>query len=213
MSAGRLDHVHWIGGGSGAGKSTIARRLAADHGLQLYDTDQVISDHVGRADRSAAPYLHEFLDMGMDQRWVTRSPAEMLETFHWFRGEGFELIVDDLRSLSNRGGVIAEGFRLLPSLVEPLLDESRSAVWILPTPEFRRRAFERRVSLWAIAGRTGNPERALRNLLERDGLFTERLRDELEHLGLSAIDVDVGTTESELYGRVRACLALPEPGH
>ena len=34
----RLRHVYWIGGGSGAGKSTIARRLAARHGLQLYVT-------------------------------------------------------------------------------------------------------------------------------------------------------------------------------
>ena len=32
----QLRHVYWIGGGSGAGKSTIARRIAAEHGLQLY---------------------------------------------------------------------------------------------------------------------------------------------------------------------------------
>ena len=28
----RLRHVYWLGGGSGAGKSTIARRIAAEHG-------------------------------------------------------------------------------------------------------------------------------------------------------------------------------------
>ena len=41
----RLGHVYWIGGGSGAGKSTIARRLAARHGLRLYATDEVMRDH------------------------------------------------------------------------------------------------------------------------------------------------------------------------
>lgn len=35
----RLRHVYWLGGGSGAGKSTIARRIAAHHGLHVYDTD------------------------------------------------------------------------------------------------------------------------------------------------------------------------------
>jgi hypothetical protein len=30
----RLRHIYWIGGGSGAGKSTIARRMAARHGLR-----------------------------------------------------------------------------------------------------------------------------------------------------------------------------------
>ena len=40
----RLRHVYWIGGGSGAGKSTIARRLAARRGLRLYSTDEVMAD-------------------------------------------------------------------------------------------------------------------------------------------------------------------------
>jgi polynucleotide 5'-kinase involved in rRNA processing len=31
----RLRHVYWIGGASGSGKSTIARRLADKHGLRL----------------------------------------------------------------------------------------------------------------------------------------------------------------------------------
>ena len=31
----RLRHVYWIGGASGSGKSTIARRLADRHGLRL----------------------------------------------------------------------------------------------------------------------------------------------------------------------------------
>jgi adenylylsulfate kinase-like enzyme len=32
----RLRHVCWIGGGSGAGKSTVARRIADRLGLQVY---------------------------------------------------------------------------------------------------------------------------------------------------------------------------------
>jgi hypothetical protein len=52
----------------------------------------------------------------MDERWVDRSPQTMFETFHWFRGEGFGLIVEDLLRLPPDQGVIAEGFRLLPQL-------------------------------------------------------------------------------------------------
>jgi hypothetical protein len=36
----------------------------------------------------------------------------MLETFHWFRGEGFGLIIEDLLALPPDQDVIAEGFRL-----------------------------------------------------------------------------------------------------
>ncbi|MGH3395475.1 MAG: hypothetical protein ACRDPO_12385, partial [Streptosporangiaceae bacterium] len=136
----RLRHVYWIGGGSGAGKSTITGRLAARHGLSVYATDDVMRDHGRRIRPGEAPFLAEFVAMDMDQRWVHRSPQTMLETFHWYRGEGFGLMVDDLLRRPAGPGVIAEGFRLLPHLVQPLLAEPSRAVWLVPRPEFRRAA-------------------------------------------------------------------------
>jgi hypothetical protein len=198
----RLGHVRWIGGGSGAGKSTVARRLAARHGLHLYVTDEVMADHAARSTPEEAPELDRFAAMDMDERWVERSPTAMLDTFHWFRGEGFALIVEDLLRLPSGEPVIAEGFRLLPHLVAPLLADTRHAVWLLPTPAFRRAAFERRGTTWDIAGRTRDPDRALRNLLARDELFTDRLAAEAERLGLPAIEVHGGMAEDELVDLV-----------
>jgi 2-phosphoglycerate kinase len=198
----RLRHVYWIGGGSGAAKSTIAGRLAARHGLDVYATDDVMRDHGRRIRPGEAPFLAEFVAMDMDQRWVHRSPQTMLETFHWYRGEGFGLVVDDLLRWPAGPGVIAEGFRLLPRLVRPLLAEPRQAVWLLPTPGFRRAALSSRGSLWEIANKTSDPERALRNLLERDRLFTDRLGAEARDLGLPVIEVDGAVTEADLVSRV-----------
>jgi len=200
--------VFWIGGGSGAGKSTIARRLAAGHGLRLYSTDDVMPDHARRAAAPDCPLLSEFAAMDMDERWVNRSPQAMLETFHWFRGEGFGLIVEDLLRLAGEPPVIAEGFRLLPCLVQPLLAEPGHAVWLLPTPGFRRAAFESRGSSREIAGKTSDPERALRNLLERDRMFTARLSEETGRLALRVIEVDTAMTEDDLAGRVTEALGL-----
>ena len=180
----RLGHVYWIGGGSGAGKSTVARRLAARHGLRHYATDEVMSDHAQRSTPEDCPFLSEFMAMDMDERWVNRSPETMLETFHWFRGEGFGLIVEDLLRLPTEPGVIVDGFRLLPHLVMPLLAAPSHAVWLIPTPEFRLAALEGRGSTWTIAGKTSDPERALRNLLERDRMFTERVHEEARRLEL-----------------------------
>jgi hypothetical protein len=204
----RLRHVYWIGGGSGAGKSTIARRLAARAGLHLYSTDDVMPDHASRSTPADSPFLSEFTAMDMDERWVSRSPEAMLETFHWFRGEGFGLIVDDLLRLPRDHGVIAEGFRLLPHLVQPLLAGPGQAVWLLPTPGFRRAAFASRGSLGAIPGKTSDPERALRNLLERDRMFTERLGGKARRLGLRVIEVGGRMTEEHLAGQVGEALGL-----
>jgi adenylate kinase family enzyme len=100
----RLRRVYWVGGGSGAGKSTITRRLADGQGLRLYATDDVMADHARRSIPAESPFLSEFAAMDMDERWVSRPPEVMLETFHWFRGERFGLIVDNLLRLPARPG-------------------------------------------------------------------------------------------------------------
>lgn len=204
----RLRHVYWIGGGSGAGKSTIARRLASEHGLRVYSTDDAMADHDRRITADEAPYLAAFKAMDMDARWASRSPETMLESFHWFHGEGFGLVVEDLLKTPASTPVIAEGFRLLPHLVVPLLTERRRAVWLLPTPRFRRAALARRGTIADIPAKTSDPERALRNLLARDELFTSRLDVQTQHLGLAAITVDTTMTEDELAERTRQALGL-----
>lgn len=198
----RLQHVYWIGGGSGAGKSTIAQRIADRHGLAVYATDAAMPDHASRCADVAAPSLFAFQRMNMDERWLNRTPETMLDTFHWFRGEGFNLIIEDLLDLPPEPGVIVEGFRLLPHLVKPLLATPSQGVWLVPAPEFRLAAFKSRGTLWTIPRKTSDPERALRNLLERDRLFTERVRSDATSAGLPVITIDISITEDELADRV-----------
>jgi cytidylate kinase len=204
----QLHHVYWIGGGTGAGKSTVACRIAAEYGLHLYATDDVMSDHAGRTTPEDSPSLSKFVSMDMDERWLNRSPEVMLETFHWFRGEGFALIVDDLLRLPREPGVVVEGFRLLPHLVKPLLTVPGHAIWLLPTAQFRQAAFDSRGSLWRIAGKTSDPERALHNLLDRDRMFNERLRQQTERLALNVIEVDDTLTEDDLTRHVAEAFGL-----
>lgn len=66
--------------------------------------------------------------------------------------------------------------------------------------------------MYKIAGRTSDPERALRNLLERDRMFTAWLTDEVRRLGLR--HVEVGTvTEDELADRVADGFGLRSDRH
>ena len=132
----------------------------------------------------------------------------MLETFHWFRGEGFGLIIEDLLRLPASAGLMVEGFRLLPHLIEPLLAQPGHAIWLLPTPEFRRAAFDSRGTAWEIPRKTTDPERAQHNLLERDRMFTDRLWEETRRLGLPAIEIDMAMSEDDVTRRVTQLFGL-----
>jgi 2-phosphoglycerate kinase len=205
----QLRHVYWVGGGSGAGKSTVARRIAARHGLRLYATDDMMAEHARRSTREDSPLLHTFMAMDMDERWVNRPPNTMLQTFHWFQGEGFRLIIEDLLRLPREPGVVVEGFRLLPRLVEPLLSAPAHAVWLLPTPDFREAVVRSRGGTASgFLARTTDPERALRNLLERDRMFTDILREETARLEVPAVEVDATMTEDDLAERVTEVFGL-----
>ncbi len=125
LSKLRLRHIRWIGGGSGAGKSTVARRLSERYGLRRYHCDDMQSAH-------------------------TASSQEMFRTFHGFHGEGFGLILEDLLDLPTAVPVLVEGYKLLPRLVAPLLSRLDQAVWLLPTPSFRRTAS---LSAWIGSGK------------------------------------------------------------
>ena len=101
---------------------------------------------------------------------------------------------------------MVEGFRLLPARVQPLLADPARAVWLLPTPAFREAVLATRG--WGFLGQTSDPERALENLLERDRMFTERLRAETARLGLHTVEVERNLSENELLSRVASLFGL-----
>lgn len=204
----RLRHIRWIGGGSGAGKSTVARQLSEQYGFCLYHCDDMQPSHTARSNPTSHPMLHAFIAMSMDERWVKRTPEEMFQTFHGFHGEGFGLILEDLLNLPTDVPVLVEGYKLLPRLVAPLLSRPPLAVWLIPTPSFRRTAFSQRGSLWSIAGRTSDPEMALANLLARDALYTEEVKRQALALQLPVIEVTGDEGIDELIARVTRCLGI-----
>ena len=175
----------WLGGGSGAGKTTLARAVAGRLDLRLYHVDAYGYDHVARMARRYFPRTQAFTAMTYDERWL-RAPEVLAEEFLAISAERMSLIVDDLRALGRGATILVEGPQLLPGLVAPLLDSAGAALWLLPTEGFSRRAVTARGEIVPSA-----KEAEVRaNRHRRDVLVTEALRARAAELGLSSAVVD-----------------------
>ncbi|MFD0690106.1 hypothetical protein [Actinomadura fibrosa] len=188
---GTLRRALWITGGQWAGKSTVARTLAVRYGLTAYHYDH--HDARGHNDRRIARRARlgqPLADPDPDQTWVNTTPQDMAaETLAGFPVR-FEWALDDLRCLVSGRPIIAEGWGLRPELVAPIIDSPRRMVVMVPTPSFRERQFRELPRAATLGARVSDPDRAVRNRLERDRLVADDAVRSAERLGIRVIEVD-----------------------
>ena len=176
----------WIGGGTGAGKSTTARALAVGHGLRRFAIDSFWYAYDARWGRPRK---------SPDEQWLETPPdvqaAEFEETSR--RMMGFAL--DDLAALPDVPTVI-EGPQILPDLVPP----GDQAVFLDPTPEFQREV---------LSGRpmpSSDPARALEARLVKDRLYADRVAALARERGFPVLATD---GKRDLAAEVESLLELP----
>jgi 2-phosphoglycerate kinase len=208
MSAA-YDLIYWIGGSPCSGKSTIAARLAADFGFQVYSCDERFPEHMKQADALHHPTMHTLSHMSWDEIWM-RPIDEQVETVFKIYGEEFEMILADLRTLPANRPVLAEGAALLPKLVAGLLDENSLSVWILPDPTFQRYHYSKRGWVKGILDQCSHPQEAYHNWMERDARFAERVARQATALGLPVLVVDQNMGIEELLRRVKQIFRLED---
>jgi hypothetical protein len=194
-----FSHVRWIGGGTGAGKSTVTRLLSERYGLEVYDGDKAGMRHFQHFDERRQPYMAALMRLSPEERSTGRTAEEAFAAMPSRHGETFPFAREDLRAMTGRGTVLVDDFSIRPSEVAPLLTWPEQAVFLLPTPEFRR---------WALTERYADLDRArinwgdvdfreaLENRLARDRYWDEETREQAAELGLPVIDID-GTIPPE----------------
>jgi len=194
----RLAHVRWIAGGTGAGKSTVARILAARAGAVVYDGDRAEHSWLSRCTQREHPHMFAGLRLSREDR-AAMTPEQKIHRMPSRHGETIGFVVDDLLALPADRPVLVDWFGNAPRDVLPLLTWPGQAAFLLPTQDFRRRM---------LTARFADPDRAranwgsvdvtvaLANRLGRDELWDAEVRRQATELGLPVIDID-GTRDAE----------------
>jgi len=177
----------WIGGGTGAGKSTVARALAVDHGLRRFAIDAFWYAYDARwAQPRKSP----------DEQWLDTPPDVQAAEFEETSRRMMRFALDDLAQLPDAPTVV-EGPQILPDLV-PTGDQ---AVFLDPTPEFQREVLESRPMP------SSDPARALRARLVKDRLYADRVAALAREHGFPVLVMD---GSGDLAAEVEAMLAVPD---
>jgi hypothetical protein len=189
-------NVLWLGGGCGAGKSTMARRLAHRLDLGLYPVDAYALAHEARARPDTQPVMAYQAGLDFTARNVTPTVAERVGVFLDYARERFAMVLEDLAAVAGDVLTLAEGPWLLPSLVAARESDPGRSLWLLPTPEFTARSLGIRAEPKPTADES-EAERADRLRLARDAELTVLMRRSAVEHGLAVYEVDGSRTEDE----------------
>jgi acetyl-CoA acetyltransferase len=177
----------WIGGGTGAGKSTTARALAVRHGLRRFAIDSFWYAYDARwAQRRKSP----------DEQWLETPPEVQAAEFEETSRRMMRYALDDLAALPHAPTVV-EGPQILPDLVPP----GDQAVFLDPTPDWQRTVLAPRPMP------SSDPARALAARLVKDRLYADRVARLARERGFPVLEMD---GSRDLVAEVEPLLEIPE---
>ncbi|MFE7564406.1 hypothetical protein [Kitasatospora sp. NPDC057500] len=210
----RLAHVRWIAGGTAAGKSTLTRLLAERHDATVLDGDRAEHRWLARCDSARHPRLAALRDQPPGALWHDRTAEQVFRAMPSLHGEMTGFLVDELLALPADRPVLVDYFGILPRDLAPLLRHPSQAVFLLPTPAFRRSALTTRYADPAHARATWGTEdadTALAERLARDTLWDQEVRHQSPLHGATTLTIDGSTSAATLADRLAARFALPLP--
>ena len=185
-----MPEVVFVGGGTGGGKTTVARTLAVRHGLRLFQIDRFWYEHAERyGEAPPSP----------DVQWLEWSPGTQAADFERVSRLMLGFVLEDLPTLPDQPLVVVEG----PQILADLLPEDAHAVFLIPTREFQHSVLAPRPMP------SSDPERALAARLIKDRLHAERVAALARERGFPAIEVDGSRSPEAIYKQVESLFAEP----
>jgi hypothetical protein len=185
-----LSHVLWMGGSPCSGKSSMAEILAERYQLRTYHVDDAFHQHKDRFNPQEHPTLYKWTDLPWSELWMQPPDILLDEAISAYR-EHFRFILEDLLNLPKSDPILAEGTALLPDCVTDLLQSRHQALWAVPSAVFQRTRYPQRGD-WVhwILRQCDDPDRALRNWMDRDVSFAQWVTERTQALDLDVMVVD-----------------------
>ena len=186
----------WVGGGQGAGKTTLSWQLSRANDLPLHRVDLWAYDHQARL--PAGDSLDEQL---------ARGPEAAADAFESVSRLRLRLVLDDILARDlGKVPVIVEGPQLMPGFADRL--PPGLGVWLVPDPARTRVVREERLAKEeALAAGPAAGRWRVQRLLQRDALIAGRIRASAAQSGRPVIEVPPAPDWPAIAAAVESALA------
>lgn len=191
-----LKNVYWIGGSPCSGKSSIAELLTEKYGFRYYKCDDAYEGHMKKGQTELHPVMTKLKALSMNEifsRPVEQQVEDTMKIYH----EEFQLIMEDITSISSDKPILVEGAALLPVNVSPLLFAKNNGIWITPTAAFQVEQYSKRSWIQHILEECQDPDQSFENWMNRDIKFAQIINQDAQNRGLKTVVVDGGSTLEE----------------
>ena len=163
----RLQHVYWLIGTSCAGKTTMARAIAAKHTMVYYDWNDHYARFKAAANPDNQPYLSKVFE-GPDELFGQPIP-EYVESLFGATEEAFVMVVEDLLGMDPDVPIITETIHIV-DLVARIAAPSRMAFLYVREDLYREQNWIRddaeRRAILEYMNRTSNAKKHMDHVTE-----------------------------------------------
>ena len=209
-------NVAWIIGGAGAGKSTVCRAIAGDHGIPVYDMDaHVFDDYPQRCSRQRHPAISAWFGAPDSFAWMLGLPeSDFLDFNRASNAEFLDLLADDLSGAAPDGALLVDGWITNPLLLAQVVPVSR-IVCLETEAGISTKAWEDdpdRRSMKDMVWRLPHPQEAWRKFLDADSLMTRTLLEECKTGGIHIIRRNERTPLAATVRQVVAWFGIEHTG-
>lgn len=112
-------NTYYIGGSPCAGKSTVAEILSKKYNLYYFKVDDFLDGYTKLGALKGCPICKKTIELNAEQTWMREPSLLCKEEFEWYK-EVFEYVIEDLKQISCKNGIITEGAAYVPTLIKQI---------------------------------------------------------------------------------------------
>lgn len=173
--------IYYIGGSPCSGKSTVAEVLSKKYDLHYFKVD----DYLDKYMKKGALYKKEIClkveAMTPEEIWM-RDPLVQCEEELLIYEEIFEFILEDLKQINCKNGIITEGAAYLPKLAKYFNIPVGRYISITPSKEFQIFHYSKREWVPYVLAECSDKKKSFENWMNRDVLFAEAVQQQCKEL-------------------------------